>query len=34
VIFEHAFDELMEEVRGDKFIDVGIGEMFSERLRE
>jgi hypothetical protein len=34
VIFEHAFDELMKKVWGDEFVDVGIGKMFSEWLRE
>jgi len=32
VVFEYTLDELVKEVWGDKFVDIGMGEIFGERL--
>ena len=34
VVFEHAFNQLMKKIRGDKFMDVSTGEVQGERLLE
>ena len=32
VVLEHPFNELVEQVWSDEFIDIGVGEVFCERL--
>lgn len=32
MVFEHALDELVKQVRSDEFVDVRVGKVFGERL--
>ena len=32
VVLEHPFNELMEQVRSDELVDIGVGKVFCERL--